>query len=412
MAIEVKMPQLSDTMHDGKILSWQKSEGEKVEPGDVLAEVETDKADLEIECFDEGTLLKIIAPEGEKVAVGAVIAIVGEAGEEVSVPVANKPEPQPVQSKSESAVSESKEKEPAKVVEVKPEDSGSRVKISPLARNFADSNGVDINSVVGSGEGGRIVKKDVEAALDAATTVPVAMKPPARTIPQPGVQEVVELGKMRSAIARTMVESKTTIPHFYMTTAVVVDALLELRKELKEMESYTGITFNHLIIKATAVALHKFPQINSALKDGSWIKNSDVNIGIVTALPDGLLIPVLKGVQHMSLSDIVLESHSLIQRARAGKPKPDDLSGGTFSISNVGRFDVEEFSAIISPGQGGILAVSAIQQEPVIDGDRIVPGNKMRLTLSVDHRIIDGVMAAEFVTELNRLLSKPYLLLA
>ena len=432
MAVEISMPQLSDTMSEGRILVWKKKEGDVVKRGEALAEVATDKADLEIESFHQGTLLKIYSLAGETVKVGSVIAIIGEAGESVaagntasepkaqaSIPVASVApvSPAPVQQQVSSY-------QPA---QVDPLTATERVKISPLAKNVALSQGVDFTQISGSGEGGRIVRKDVDAFLSSPeSSESVSPSRPSTRAPEPvqakftsvsiaalpvsvGAQE---LSRMRQTISSRMVESKTTIPHFYMTSKIEVSTLVKFRETLKPLPQYEGITYNHLMVKAVGLALKAQPRINASYQNGHLVQPAEINVGIVTALPDGLLIPVLKRADQISLADLIQESKGLVQRARAGKPKADDLVGGTFSISNVGQYPVESFSAIISPGQGGILAVSAIQDEPVVKNDMVVPGKVMRVTLSVDHRIIDGVVSGEFLKELKRVLEEPVLLLA
>jgi pyruvate dehydrogenase E2 component (dihydrolipoamide acetyltransferase) len=429
MAVEIAMPQLSDTMSEGKILVWRKKEGDDVKRGEALAEVATDKADLEIESFHQGKLLKILSPAGETVKVGSVIAVIGEAGEVASSPsVTTKPiAPQPTHQAAAPSHSAPAVAEPQMAVASvsQPQssvDTRERVKISPLAKNYALSQGVDFTQIEGSGDGGRIVRRDIERYLGAGsaesrpvTRAPVEAKQPAPApvkMPEqmPGGSQ--ELSKMRQTISARMVESKTTIPHFYMTAKVNVDALAKLRDTLKPLPQYEGITYNHLIVRAAALALRAVPRINASYRDGALHQPSEINVGIVTAVQDGLLIPVLKRADQLSLIDIVQDAKGLVQRARAGRPKADDLSGGTFSISNVGPFPVESFSAIISPGQGAILAVSAIQDEPVVKDGAVVPGKVLRVTLSVDHRIIDGVVAGEFLKELCRVIEEPVLLLA
>jgi pyruvate dehydrogenase E2 component (dihydrolipoamide acetyltransferase) len=435
MAVEISMPQLSDTMSEGRILVWKKKEGDAVKRGEALAEVATDKADLEIESFHQGTLLKIFSPAGETVKVGSVIAVIGEAGESVgaggspaakaSIPVASVA-PQSAAQAAPVASNPVASNQPAPV---DPLTVTERVKISPLAKNVALNQGVDFTQITGSGEGGRIVKKDVDAYLSgpsanepapqakpavpqqqpAPQQQPVQAKPVAPVSAPPGSQE---LSRMRQTISSRMVESKTTIPHFYMTSKIEVSMLAKLRETLKPLPQYEGVTYNHLIIKAVGLALKAQPRINASYQGGNMVQPADINVGIVTALPDGLLIPVVKRADQLSVADIIQESKGLVQRARAGKPKADDLVGGTFSISNVGPFPVESFSAIISPGQGGILAVSAITDEPVLRDGAVVPGKVMRVTLSVDHRIIDGVVSGEFLKELKKVLEEPVLLLA
>jgi pyruvate dehydrogenase E2 component (dihydrolipoamide acetyltransferase) len=442
MAVDITMPQLSDTMSEGTILRWLKKEGDPVKRGEALAEVATDKADLEIEAFHEGTLVKILAETGQSVKVGSVIAKVGEKGETVAAttPIASATTP-PMSAAPPTVSSPAATPVGAVPATQYASSESDRVKISPLAKNVAESFGVDYANLSGSGEGGRITKRDVEqvigravAATDvvgqprqqsavsvATNTAPASEKvvqfqpqPAAPHSPQYSAQgrSVEPLSKMRQTIASRMVESATTIPHFYATAAVQIDKLAQLRTSLKPLPQYEGLTFNHLIVKAAGLALRAVSRINSAYVDGQLVNPGAVNIGIVTAVPDGLLIPVLKGADTLHLADIVGEARGLVQRARSGRPKADDLSGGTFSISNMGMFGVESFSAIISPGQGAILAVAPIQQEPVIADGQIRVGSVMRLTLSVDHRIIDGVVAGEFLTEIKRLLEDPVLLLA
>ncbi len=450
MAVEITMPQLSDTMHEGTILNWLKKEGDAIRRGDALAEVATDKADLEIEAFHEGTLLKIFAPTGTTVKVGSIIAVIGEQGQAVGdlsggqaapqAPAPQAAQPAPQQTAPQPAAPQPAAAQPAPSAApvavnghsaYSNEAEEARVKISPLAKNLASSVGLDYRTLAGSGEGGRIVKRDVESAAGrelswpaepaaqvapAAQPAPVARPAaaPVQPVPQSadGGKSVEPLSRMRTTIAARMVESTTTIPHFYVTAKVMVEALSKLRTSLKPLPQYEGLTYNHLLIRAAALALRVVPRINSAYVQGNLVQPQDVNIGIVTAVPDGLLIPVLKRADELPLADIVAEGRGLVQRARNGRPKPEDLVGGTFSISNMGIFDVESFTAIISPGQGAILAVSPIQEEPVVVDGQIRVGSVMRLTLSVDHRIIDGVMAGEFLTEIKRLLQDPVLLLA
>ena len=417
MAIEVTMPQLSDTMSEGKILSWLVKEGDTVQRGDALAEVATDKADLEIESFNAGTLLKIHAPAGTTVSVGSIIAHIGEAGENVPEigSGAGKAENQQPAPMSEPAASPA----PAATTTPQPQhiapsanSDGGRIKISPLAKNLALSHGVDVASIQGSGDGGRIVKRDIESAMNQAPTQPAA----APRAVAPATAQVqgssAPLSSMRQTIANRMVQSVNEIPHFFMTTKILMDECIKVRASLKALPQYEGITFNHLIVKAAALALRAHPRINAAYRDGSLLQPGNINVGIVTALDDGLMIPVVKNADQLQLADVVYEARGLVQRARAGRPKSDDLTGGTFSISNVGNLAVESFTAIINPGQGAILAVGAIEEEAVVVEGELLISSVMRITLSVDHRIIDGVVGAQFLTELKRLLEDPILLLA
>jgi pyruvate dehydrogenase E2 component (dihydrolipoamide acetyltransferase) len=423
MATEIKMPQLSDTMSSGKILTWRLKEGDPVKRGDILAEVETDKANLEIESFFNGTLLKVMIPAGSVAKVGEVIAVIGQPGESVgtsSGSAAPAPRPQPaapaatVAAPSITPATPAASAAPLTVV-----SSQDRVKASPLARKVAENLQVNLSSVQGSGPNGRIVRRDVEAAAgDVSTASSAAPQLRQAPTPQPstpvgtGAGTLTPLSRMRETIARRMQESVTTAPHFYVTTTVNMGEAIRLRETLKERSQYKGISMNHLVIKAVAYGLHHEPRVNAAMKDGQLFQPAQINIGIITALEDGLIIPVLKEVDQMSLKDVVFEARAAIERARAGRPSSSDLSGGTFSISNMGMFDVENFTAIINPGQGGILAVSAVKQQPVVQNGQVVVGSVMKATVSVDHRIIDGVMASTFLKHFKDALEMPALLMS
>jgi len=427
MATDIKMPQLSDTMSSGKILTWKLKEGDVVKRGDILAEVETDKANLEIESFFNGTLLKVMIPAGSVAKVGEVIAVIGQAGEAVAVsstssattaPASPTATPSaaatPQQQMPSAPVSAPTPSAPAALAVVSSQD---RVKASPLAKKVAEHLQVNLSGVQGSGPNGRIVRKDVEAAAGSPVAPTLAQAAPAlapvQQVSQSGAAGTfTPLSKMRETIARRMQESVTTAPHFYVTNSVNMGEAMRLREALKERPDFKGISMNHLVIKATAYGLSKEPRVNAALRDGMLYQPASINIGIITAIADGLIIPVLKDVDQMSLKDVVFEARAAIDRARAGRPSSNDLSGGTFSISNMGMFDVENFTAIINPGQGGILAVSAVKEEPVVYRGQVVVGSVMKVTVSVDHRIIDGVMASTFLKHFKEALEMPALLMA
>jgi pyruvate dehydrogenase E2 component (dihydrolipoamide acetyltransferase) len=425
MATDIKMPQLSDTMSSGKILAWRLNEGDAVKRGDILAEVETDKANLEIESFFNGTLLKVMIPAGSVAKVGEVIAVIGQAGESVSTgalasetAAATAPQTPAAAPQLHVAVATTPvQATPAPLTVVSAQD---RVKASPLAKKVAENLHVNLSSVQGSGPNGRIVRRDVEAAAGASIVPVMGQTIPAVTPAQPvpsspgaaATGTLTPLSKMRETIARRMQESVTTAPHFYVTNSVNMGEAIRLREVLKERPDYKGISMNHLVIKAAAYGLSKEPRVNFAMRDGQLYQPPAINIGIITAIEDGLIIPVLKEVDQMSLKDVVFEARAAIDRARAGRPSSNDLSGGTFSISNMGMFDVENFTAIINPGQGGILAVSAIREEPVVHRGQIVVGSVMKVTVSVDHRIIDGVMASTFLKQFKDALETPGLLMA
>jgi pyruvate dehydrogenase E2 component (dihydrolipoamide acetyltransferase) len=434
MATEIKMPQLSDTMDSGKILEWKVSEGTAVSRGDILAEVETDKANLEIESFFNGTLLKIMTPAGSSANVGEIIAVLGEAGESVDItPAATASTTSGESTAAEAAVTAPEINVPSspspatgsgsKGLSVV-QQSSSRIKASPLAKKVAENHQVNLSGVQGTGPNGRIVRRDVEAALgtspvgtvgNTATQEAPPQLPPSTQPSAPSTQSsggtVTPLSKMRETIARRMQESVTTAPHFYVTTTVDMGEATRLRLALKEREDFKGISMNHLVIKAVGYALKREPRVNAAMRDSQLFQPEGINIGIITAIEDGLLIPVLRNADSLPLKDLVFEARAAIERVRAGRPSASDLSGGTFSISNMGMFDVENFTAIINPGQGGILAVSAIKEQPVVKNGMIVPGSLMKATVSVDHRIIDGIMASSFLKHFKEALELPALLM-
>lgn len=432
MATEVKMPQLSDTMSAGKILVWKKKEGEQVSRGDILAEVETDKANLEIESFFNGTLLQITVPANSSAKVGEVIAVIGAAGESVAVTSKAAPPP-PTPAAATVSATHTKVSAPSTTSVVATPtapttlsvvSSSDRVKASPLAKKVAEQLQVNLSGVQGSGPNGRIVRRDVEAAAGGTSAAPSYQSAPstceAQATPAQASTNIATtdggsytpLSKMRETIARRMQESVTTAPHFFCTASINMGEALRLREVLKELPEYKGVSVNHLIIKAVAYALKREPRVNAAMRNGQLYQPSQINIGIITAIPDGLLIPVLKEVDTMTLKDVVFEARAAVDRARAGRPSSADLSGGTFSISNMGMFDVENFTAIINPGQGGILAVSGIQQQPIVQNGNFVVGSLMKVTVSVDHRIIDGIMSATFLKHLKSALETPALLMA
>jgi pyruvate dehydrogenase E2 component (dihydrolipoamide acetyltransferase) len=414
-------------MSAGKILTWRLAEGATVKRGDILAEVETDKANLEIESFFNGTLLKIMVPAGSNAKVGEVIAVIGQPGEAVgttSTAPATAPTPvaPSVAVTPQAAVLPTPSVTSAQSAPLSLVTSEQRVKASPLAKKVAEQLQVNLAGVQGTGPHGRIVRRDVEAAAGegstavAETTHVARYQPPtpAPTLVQTEVTggTLTPLSRMRETIARRMQESVTTAPHFYVTTSVNMGEAMRLREVLKERSEYKGVSINHLVIKAVAYGLKHVPAVNAAMRDGQLYQPNQINIGIITSLDGGLIIPVLKEVDAMTLKDVVFEAKAAIDRARAGRPSSSDLSGGTFSISNMGMFDVENFTAIINPGQGGILAVSSTKQQPVVENGQIVIGHVMKATVSVDHRIIDGVMASTFLKHFKDALEVPALLMA
>jgi pyruvate dehydrogenase E2 component (dihydrolipoamide acetyltransferase) len=445
MATEIKMPQLSDTMDSGKIVSWSKQEGDAVSRGDILAEVETDKANLEIECFHNGTLLKINTPAGSSAAVGEIIAYIGEEGEAIpestpsqEVPAKteasteeskeeenNSPQSQPTTS-SESQTSDQKERPhlngaASSETDTKAQGDDERIKASPLAKKLAEERGVDLSSISGTGPEGRIVKRDIESASSSKQSPPQetsAPQPPTTPTPQPTNTTpsdggtLVPFSKMRATIARRMQQSVNEAPHFYVTTSIRMDNVLELRSLLKEKSGYEKASINHFILKAVAYGITAEPRVNYAVREENNVfQPNDINLGIITAVEDGLLIPVIKNADSISFKDLIFEARAAVERARAGRPNAQDLVGGTFSISNMGMFDVESFTAVINPGQGSVLAVSSILEQAVAQNGELFIANMMKATISVDHRIIDGVMAGNFLKAFKEALENPALLL-
>lgn len=440
MAVEIKMPQLSDTMSSGKILSWKKNEGDQISRGDILAEVETDKANLEIESFHQGVLLKVLAPAQHVAKVGEIIAVIGQPGESVTAVPAGAPAqpaaattaavqsaPPPVHPAVAPARPTPAAAAPAAATaptpwSAPPSAESGRIKASPLARKIAQQRNINLALVEGSGPNGRIVREDVERAASAGGVAsplpsrpvqPVASGEPAREMraASPLGGSLRPFSRMRETIARRMQESVTQAPHFYTTTSVRMDEAVRLRETLKNRPEFKGISLNHLVVKAVACALAQEPRVNCAVRDNQVFEPDQINIGIITAIEDGLLIPVVREANLLPLKDIVFEARAAVERAKAGRPSSTDLAGGTFSISNMGMFDVENFTAIINPGQGAVLAVSAVRDEVVARHGQMVIEQRMKVTLSVDHRIIDGLMSCSFLKHFKEALEIPALLM-
>ena len=424
MSEELTMPRLSDTMEEGRIGRWLKREGDSFREGDVIAEIETDKATMEFQAYDDGTVLRIIVDDGETAALGAPIAIVGGAGEEVADAPAEKepaaaaePEPEPATSGSDPNVAAAP---PAPA----PQGNGKAevLRVSPIARRMADTAGLDLRSLAGKGSGpdGRIVKADVERALQGATPVPgtdVAPasepRPPAVSAPGEG-DEVRELSPMLKAVARRMTESKTTVPHFYVSSEIDMTRALQLRKELNEALADSGekVSVNDLIVRASAQALVQHPQAHRSYVDGTHVYHAHAHVGSAVALDDGLIVPVLRDADTKSLRQIAVEARDLAERARAGKLRQREIEGGTFTVSNMGMLGVSAFAAIINPPESTILAVSATIQRPVVRDGAVAVGDIMSVTLSCDHRACSGADGARLLQTVKRHLEAPTLLLA
>jgi pyruvate dehydrogenase E2 component (dihydrolipoamide acetyltransferase) len=447
MAIEIVMPKLSDTMEEGKILKWLKKIGEKIEMGDIIAEVETDKADMEMEALDTGVLAEIRVQEGESVAVGGVIAILSEDGAGVAVgaappkneeakPIVSAPAPageirekakptsEPsapqvtvaqLASSPERKVRELREPRPQRSVadEVGTDD---RILASPLVRRMADEHHLDLRQIHGSGPGGRIIKQDIEAHLAGHTSLVASeQEPEARPQPTSSQAPTTPIGgtkqpfsRMRATIAKRMADSMREVPHFYATCEIDMSEAVRLRTALKASDRVQAdVTYTHFLIKAVAIALERHPRLNAAFaEDGRELK-SEVNIGIAVSLEDGLIVPVLHDCNKLSLLDIATQANALVERARSGKPTGDDLSGGTFTLSNMGMLPIEHFTAIINQPQGAILAVGAIKERPVVRSGQVAIAHTMMITLSSDHRILDGVTSGQFLAEVKKLLENP-----
>lgn len=400
---KVVMPKLSEAMESGKIIKWLKKEGDRVQGGDILAEVETDKADVEMEAFGAGVLRKIIVPAGEKAPVGTLIGVIAEPADDISAVLATAPvaapSVQPAPPVARPAVVAG-----APAASLAPQ--AGRVKASPLARKIAAQSGVDLRLLQGTGPGGRIVRRDVEAAGGAAHVV----APAAAVVP--GVEyEDRPLTPIRAAIARQMPRAKAPVPHFYVTSEVAMDRAWELREELNALEGQPKISVNDLVVRACALTLMKHPGVNASFQGDAIRVFHRAHLGIAVALEDGLITPVLRDCQAKSLAQIALESRDLAERARARKLRTTELSGATFSISNLGMFDVAVFSAIINPPEGAILAVGAVRRVPVVDDAGLGVGRRLSVTLSCDHRVMDGAMGARFLQDLKRLLEEPLRLL-
>jgi len=402
MATNILMPALSPTMTEGTLAKWLKAEGDAVKAGDVIAEIETDKATMEVEAVDEGVLGRILVSAGtEGVKVNAVIAVLVEPGEAAPTGAA------PVVAKAVAA--------PAAFA-----PSGERSIASPLARRMAAQAGLDLAGITGTGPQGRIVKADIEAAMNRPAPVTAAAPAPApaaaRPAPAPvaviGATTAVPNGSMRKVIARRLSESKATIPHFYVAMDIELDALLKLRAELNAQSPKDGpasfkLSVNDLIIKACGVALRRHPGVNASWTEAAILQFNDVDISVAVAIPDGLITPIVKGADRKGLATISTEMRDLAARAKTGKLKPEEFQGGGFSISNMGMYGVSHFAAIINPPQAGILAVGAGTQRAVVKNGALAIATVMTCNLSVDHRVIDGSLAAEFMATLKGLIENP-----
>ncbi len=455
----VQMPRLSDSMETGKILRWLKKEGEEVKKGEPLVEIESDKANIEVEAYASGKLSKILVQEGASAPIGAVIAEIGGAAAQQPVATteqaasatpaakeAGAPRPQATNPAEHVKQADRAAAIPATVAPTAREEgggeqypqggtddrtevgaaaqaalslirrpggqaNGERQKVSPVARRIAEEQGVNLDAVRGTGPGGRITKEDVEAAASKQSASPpaAAAAQAAPAIARPAAEiELVELSKMQATVAMRLAQSKFSAPHFYVTSEIAMDDAVHLRQMFNEaVDQSEAISVNDLVVKAVALALTKFPQVNASWADGRIERKRDINIGIAVGLPDGLIVPVIRNADQKSLKAIAVEARQLIDRAKAKKAGAQDYQGNTFTVSNLGMYDVDQFTAIINPPDSAILAIGSIQDKAVVKDGQLVPGKRMRVTLSVDHRVFYGVTAAQFLQEAKRLLQSP-----
>ncbi len=414
------MPRLSDSMEEGTVLAWRKQVGDEVAVGEELVEIETDKANMGYEADVAGTLLEIVIGENESAPVGAIIARIGDPGAELPAPGADAPAPA---STGEALAPAPGAEAPAPASTNGASPAGARVKASPLARRIAAELGVDLAALTGSGPAGRIVKRDVEAAAPAPAAAPAQSAAPSRSFSasqaqkeQPaevetakGTIEVVELTKLQQVVARRMAESKATAPHFYLTSEVDMSAAVAARARIKEISSEDEVvpSFNDMVVKACAIALKRFPRANGSYADGRFELYSRVNVGIAVAAQDALVVPTVFDADRKGLREIAADARALAGRVRDGSITPPELSGATFTVSNLGMYGIKSFGAIVSSPQAGILAVGEIADRPVVRDGEIVPGKVMEMTLSCDHRILYGADGAELLAEVRRLLEEP-----
>lgn len=418
----ITMPRLSDTMTDGTVATWIKKVGDKVSEGDILAEIETDKATMEFESFNSGTLLYIGVQEGESAPVDSILAVIGKEGTDISGVVENfrksggKTEPKSVAVQEENTKENKEDRKPEPA-----EGGGERIFASPLAKKIAEDKGINLSQVKGTGENGRITKADVENFKPSASAQTTDSASPEPIRSQKTVQPVVAVGEesseemknsqMRKVIAKRLSESKFTAPHYYLNIEVNMDNAMVSRATINSVPD-TKVSFNDMVIKAVAMALKKHPKVNSQWKDEATIINHHVHIGVAVAVEDGLVVPVVKFADSLTLSQIGANVKDLASRSRSKKIQPSEMEGSTFTISNLGMFGIESFTSIINQPNSAILSVGAIVEKPVVKNGQIVVGNTMMLTLACDHRTVDGATGAEFLQTLRQYIENPVTMLA
>lgn len=433
MATKIVMPKLSPTMEEGQLARWLKKEGDSISAGETIAEVDTDKATMEVTANASGVLRKILVHEGESVPLGHTIAIVGEADEDISALLAEvegrpnggaqpakqvEPKPEPPLAEARSEARE-RSPEPARS---NGEQAGQRIFVSPIAARMAAEAGINLRALKGSGPGGRIIKRDIEAAIRAsrqavpATETTPTVEAPPPTLERPAVSEAapyeeVPITEMRRTIARRLTSSLGPVPHFFLTAEIEMDRAMELRRSLNELDPELKISVNDIIVKVAAVALMQHPQVNASFQDKTIRYYKQADVGVAVALEDGLITPVVRAANLKSIGAISREIRELAERARARKLKPEEYTGATFSVSNLGMFGIDEFTAIINPPEAAILAVGAVTAKPVVRDGEIVIRQMMRVTLSCDHRLIDGATGAQFLQTFKKILENPLRLL-
>ncbi len=398
MPIAVEMPKMTDTMEEGVLVQWNVEEGSEIAAGDIIAQVETDKATMDVEAYDDGVLLRRVAAEGDALPIGALIAVLGTKGENIEAFLSGYSG-----TWSAGAVPETEA-----APESAPAGSSRRLKVSPLARRMAADHGLKLESMTGSGPDGRIIKHDIEAEL--SQPAPVAIPDSGRSY------KPVRITQMRKAIARRLAQSKYSAPHFYLSVDVDMEQAVASRQRLNSRAEQTGgtkISFNDLVTKACAASLAQHPAVNStyAVEHNEIRLYNHIDVGIAVAVEDGLVTPVVRSVDEKGLAEIAAETAALAKRARSRELKPEEMEGSTFTTSNLGMFGIEDFTAIINPPNACILAIGAIRDVPVIKDGQVVPGKRMKITLSCDHRVVDGATGARFVATLRGYLEEPLTLL-
>jgi pyruvate dehydrogenase E2 component (dihydrolipoamide acetyltransferase) len=400
MATKILMPKLSDTMEEGVILKWLRKEGEKVKQGEILVEIESDKADMELEAYDTGVLRKIVVAEGGKAPIGGLIAIIGDPNEDITPLLSETTPTAQAKPKAGTPASPASAGMPAPASSTPPTDG--RTKASPLAKRLAQQNNIDLGRIPGSGPQGRVIKRDIEGVLSGK----IAAVAPAARATVPGTSEDVELSPIRKTIAKRMTESKLSAPHFYVTVEIDMEPAKAFRDQFMNV---TGLklSFTDIIVKSVSSALMKHPQVNATYLGDKMRQYHYTHIGVAVALEEGLVTPIIRNCEQKSIVQINAELVDLVERARSRRLKPEEYTGATFTISNLGMFDVEDFIAIVNPPEGAILAVGTIAEKPVVKNGQISVGHTMKATLSSDHRIIDGVIAARFLQDFKKILENP-----